>query len=211
MKTPEVKTPAAAKAPSVSTDLASWLEGLEQAEHASSEEYPKDVRQRLFYCLWLAPSLWDEKVLLVEPVATRLLKNDGLSKSRVSYSPQNVMQQSGGASFLRPSDRLILRRIHLERTGYDSYRGGYQLAGRTGAALLTQIIETGRCHWGDPEGPCLVAGATVAGTLSWTLLPDGAQRPILESPQIPSAILLPLSPPWYLAIDPDTNVATAVS
>jgi len=97
--------------PALSPEISFWLQRLEKARHSDGEEYPPDIRQRLFYILRRTEAVRGGiPTLAVEAVSVRLRK-DGTSSGKTSrFNPESA-RQPFPAAFLRPSDRWILTQL----------------------------------------------------------------------------------------------------
>jgi SNF2 family DNA or RNA helicase len=185
--------------------LDGWLAQLDAAsgirpQAAARDRYPPTVRKRLLYVL--QPETWGQRPVLGVRLLTAYLLKNGRYGSTKPYSLTNVINGRVAAHILAP-DLAILRRLHA-RSRVDAVPWQH-LHGPDGAELLAAMLATGRCHWGEANGPCLAAGAPRTARPTWTA-PDerGRQRPVLEVDP-PASELLPLTPPWYLDLDPDRN------
>ncbi|TVR84608.1 MAG: serine/threonine protein phosphatase [Rhodospirillales bacterium] len=183
----------------VPTDVAAWLADMKCAVEGAGEDYPPDLRQRLIYRLFL--HIWPVGALelRVAPMSVRLLKDGSFSRNASLYHAANVAQ--GGARFLRPSDRTILRRLIVQST---RNLEGYTLRGEAGAEVLAMILGTGRARWGAVDGRLLSEGPARPGAVSWVLEADGRQSPMVtidRGENDPELLVLPVTPPWYLELD----------
>ena len=125
------------------------------------------------------------------------MKAGGYSSYASSYSASNAFNQPP-AKFLRPIDVEILQELCRQRTLNHGVGGDYRLEGETGARLLSQILETGRCHWETLEGPLLKPGEPRARRHArWQTSVDGRQQPIFERDGMPVAVVA-LIPPHYI-------------
>ncbi len=174
--------------PVLSEGVADWLNQLERVGRSVTEDYPPEVRHRLIYVLSLFTG-WDgvARGKLVS-MSVPLLKDGSFSSSAKPYSPSNAFNAKP-AQFLRPSDFTILRRMA-------NLINGETLSGDNGAEVLEMVLKTGRCHWESLTGPSLRCGEPRPGTIRWSAIADGRQRPMVEVEGGSTAI--PLAPPWYV-------------
>ncbi|MDB5371740.1 MAG: Non-specific serine/threonine protein kinase, partial [Belnapia sp.] len=178
--------------PALPFEVSAWLATLDDTKDAELEAYPDTIRQRLLYVLENQPGIRFGTVPQVTCWTVTLRRDDSFPTPR-SYAPRQVELP---ARYLRPSDRLILRR--LARFGY-----GPPTLDRDDdpAELLRRIVATGRAHWADPTGPALAEAATRPGKLGWAPNPDGTQHATLL---LDAGLLgFQLPAPWY--VDPATG------
>ena len=167
--------------------LATWLADLETAQQADEEDYPPSIRQRLFYVLDKAAQPHGIPALSVQPVSVQLRKGGELSANQRNFSLESV-NASQSARFLRPSDRIILRRLARRRHGNDEDEDPQD--------TVRRIIATGRAHWGSVTGPTVSEGPPRPGHITWVLHEDGSQHPEVTI-DAPPATLLRVPEPWY--------------
>ncbi len=167
--------------------LANWLAELESAQQADEEDYPPSIRQRLFYVLDKAPQARGVPALSVQPVSVQLRKNGEFSSAQRNFPAESV-NSSQSARFLRPSDRIILRRLARRRHGNDEDEDPQD--------TVRRIIATGRARWGGVTGPVASEGPPRPGRIVWVLHEDGSQHPEVTLEASP-ATLLRVPEPWY--------------
>jgi hypothetical protein len=144
----------------------------------------------------LSQALYDQRTLLkVESYLVYPLAKGGYSKP--TPLPLVAIMQN---RYFQPVDITIHHGLSFLRAQYPNQQqlgNAFPLVGRVGADLLTQLIETGRCHWANPQYPSLKLGEARKAHLEWVKEPSGLQRVncrvLGESPMI-----LVVSPPWYL-------------
>jgi superfamily II DNA or RNA helicase len=90
----------------------------------------------------------------------------------------------------------LLRRLFLAQE--DGQLFGAELKGRAGVELLAEIVATGRCHWMNSRKGSrpLSLGAARPAQPVWRTDQRGWQEPAIKG--TPPAVVLPLSPPWYM-------------
>jgi len=181
--------------------LSSWIDALAGLQQAETEDYPPDIRQRLIYVLDVAHRDIGAPHLVVIPTSARLLKDERFSDRTSAFNPENVLQPNV-AKFLRPSDRDILRRLHMMKSA-TGIQGRITLVGEEGVSALEAMIATGRAHWGAIAGPVVTRGPARQGRLVWRLTDDGSQYPDFAIEDAPGVLVLRLAPPWYV----ETNAA----
>jgi superfamily II DNA or RNA helicase len=188
----------------VSGELANWLAEIERAASSGEDEYPSDIKQRLFYLLSVAPDHHGGPRFKVRVVVTQLLKDGSFSGPQTrDYDPATPFNGSAKAKFLRAADLPILSGLHhfglqISFAGRD----GRFLRGAEGADLLARMLATGRCRWQTLDGPILSAGAARPAAIRWTAGGDGRQRPEIAVED--GVIAGILGPPWY--VDHDKGV-----
>jgi superfamily II DNA or RNA helicase len=184
---PPEAPPLAPPVPTLPPDVAVWLEALERGGTATSEEYPDKVRQRLFYVLDTRPAPRGVPTLHIA-CFTAPLRKDGSVGAAYPYEPRKVEAPAG---YLRPSDRMILRRLQRVQQAWSDLS-----ADDDPADLLRRVIATGRARWGRLEAPILAEGPPRAGRITWQLQPDGSQRAALQLDDGLTGFRL--AGPWYV-------------
>ena len=110
-------------------------------------------------------------------VTTRVLKSGEYSSATSVYSPETYLN-GNPAKYLRPVDHRILGAINSVPRAFAPDRQTV-LATARGAAILADILATGRARWADINGPLLSAGPAAAGAFEWRPTEDGRIRPWL--------------------------------
>ncbi len=175
----------------------SWLDELDRAVALSEDDYPPSIRQRLIYVLAIVQGADGPPRAVVEPKSVRLLKDGGFAGNAATYNPQSAFSGTP-AKFLRGDDMSILRRIAHLRGLYWSGGQGHALAGEPGGEIIERVLATGRCRWGSLDGPPMGRAEPRRGRIAWTLLDNGAQRPVATVEG--GGIALDLVPPWYIDV-----------
>lgn len=174
------------------TALGDWLARLERDLHRAGESYPPDARQRMIYLL--APE--DRGQLCIRPMSVHLDTKGAAAGAPTGYDA-NGARLSTPPKYLRASDISILRAIAPRRSSSGS-GFTYVLDGGESAALLQQLLDTGRAYWLDLGGPVLHRGETRAATGRWVAAAAGAQIFRFEVEGLPEALPLAFAPPHYL-------------
>jgi len=164
----------------------------------SRDEYPADVRQRLLYIL--RPDMKHGIRLHFETI--RLLKNDAYGKA-ASYSAKSILSRSI-PRFILSVDERILRKANMSLSASGDT---LLLQGIEGREMLEHVIKTGRCHWWDKDREALKLGDAREGKWLWDMDAQGVQSLTLSSE--PEAMLLNVSPPYYLDIA--QNISGAIT
>jgi hypothetical protein len=110
-----------------------------------------------------------------------------------AYTPPNQLEQLQG--FAKP-DRSLLQALRSAQSRPGAVLEDNDLA----AYLLERLLATERLFWGHPENAVrLERGAPRTGRPFWQMLPDGTQRPMVQT-EPASHALLGLSGLWYVDI-----------
>ncbi|RFA26971.1 hypothetical protein CAI21_15500 [Alkalilimnicola ehrlichii] len=174
-------------------ELQHWLERLERTQRAADAGTAAEPDQ-LLYVLDTDVGPADKPRFAVTPYKVRQLKKGGYGK------PQLFRGQSG--RFLNTTDYGLLARLRN-----NSKYGRYYLSDNDGAALLRDLIGTGRCHWQSLDTPPLSAGPTRNGRFEWIAGSDGEQQ--LQLHIDGDGLAIDVSPPWYL--DPNQHLCGPVA
>ena len=173
--------------------LAAWLKSLADEVVAESEEYPTNITKRLFYVLGRTVPHGTTAPALTVALAVADMKRDGTLSARFTTPDSTKLQHMDPApAYLRPSDRTILRAL----SGYqlDEFRCDP-------AAVLRELLTTGRARMGEFPGLVTKLGAPRPGAIEWKLQPDGSQRPqltVTSKAGDGEAVSVLLPAPWYL-------------
>lgn len=167
--------------PALPPAVQDWLARLDDAAEDNAEAYPPTIRQRLLYVLDAGGG-----TLRIAAVSAALRKDGSLGAAR----PYATHQVETPAKYLRPSDRWILRRLHVVQHRLADPRDEDDLP-----TILRRILATGRARWAAAEGVPAVEGPPAAGRIAWRLRPDGAQEAALDLPERLVGFRLPA--PWY--------------
>jgi superfamily II DNA or RNA helicase len=176
--------------------VVSWLQALDSACQADSEDYPSDVPERLHYVLQLVPARGGGlSSLSVAPVVVRLRRDGTLSPKGTPFNPQSLGQPTP-PRHLRPADRRILQHLAISAMAEGQYSPFIRtLDGKDGEEALRRILATGRARWIVPEGPMVREGSALPGRIVWRSLDDGSQRPTIAVEEGLTAFRL--APAWY--------------
>ncbi|MDQ6988985.1 MAG: DEAD/DEAH box helicase [Mariprofundaceae bacterium] len=168
-----------------------WLGVVNQtsSENQTPLDYPSDVRQRLLYIL--RPDMRHGLRLHFETI--RLLKNDKYGKA-TPYTAKNILNRNTPRFILAADVRILQESVNRLSANEDSVL----LHGLAGREILEHVIKTGRCHWWDKERDVLNMGTPRQGQWFWDMDAQGVQSLTLKCE--PEAMLLDVSPPFYLDI-----------
>ncbi|WP_306422449.1 DEAD/DEAH box helicase [Methylobacterium cerastii] len=180
--------------------LAAWLEDLDRAQAMAEESYPSSIAQRLVYVLSPIPLGEGVPRLGVQPISARLLKDGRFSGNNRPYEASGALSGTP-AKFLRPSDLKILRAVALLRRDYGG-GASISLASDGGAAILTEVIATGRARWLGLDGPVLSVGPPQSGRFVWQTAGEAGLVPGLELDG--QGVPLSATPPVY--VDPEQGL-----
>jgi len=193
------RAPAPPRPPQLSAEWQQWLKRITKGAAEKSEENPSAASgsaplRALLYVL--KPSVKRGSVS-VEFFDARFAAN-GVVRSKYPVYLLNLLHAPAGG-FPPASDRALLRRLFLSQDDVQLY--GAELKGQAGAEWLGEIVPTGRCHWMSlrKNSRPLSVGAPRAAKPIWRTDQRGWQEPALEL-TLP-AVVLPLSPPWYVDED----------
>ena len=168
-----------------------WLDALPQALEAASDEYPEQVRQRLFYVLRVRAMPGGALEIEIAP-RTAILRKNGLPGATGAAVNLLRWNETAPPRWLRPADRVPMARLaarvrraaHVEEDLADTLR---------------RVLATGRARLDEVTGIALTEGPARPARIAWQLGVDGTQRPglILEEAG-PAVTPLMLPEPWYL-------------
>ncbi len=182
--------------PQLAPEWQQWLNRItrsaaSQGADDSSRNAEADPTRALLYVL--KPSA-KRGSAAVEFFEGRFAPNGVVKTKSQLYLTQLLHAPAGG--FPSASDRALLRRIFLSQDDLQMYNA--ELRGRPGAEVLPEIVATGRCYWQSLRKSirALSLGPPRAGTPLWQTDNRGWQEPILQV--TPPALVLPLSPPYYV-------------
>ncbi len=167
--------------PALPPAVQAWLAGLDDATEDDPESYPATIRQRLLYVVDASTG-----TLRIAPMSAALRKDGSLGAAR----PFARHLAETPATYLRPSDRWILRRLSALQYRLADPRPEDDLPD-----LLRRILATGRARWTAAEGMPATEGPPAIGRIAWRLRPDGAQQAALDLPEGLVGLCLPA--PWY--------------
>ena len=97
--------------------------------------------------------------LAVQPVSVQLRKNGEFSRRPAQFPTRERASAQQPARFLRPSDRIILRRLARRRHGNDEDEDPQD--------TVRRMIATGRARWGSVTGPVANEGPPRPGRIAW--------------------------------------------
>lgn len=151
--------------------------------------------QRLIYVLDHTPS-YQRPGVRVLLMTVRLRKDGSYGRAQPWHNARNAVVSP--PSFVTPEDQRVLKRLLME--GNAAFDSELVLRGQAGQEVLPAVLATGRCHFGDAEGPLLSLGTDREATARWEQREDGSQRVVWDAtPPVGGA--LALSPPWYLDME----------
>lgn len=192
----------------LSPQLQLWLGGLDEvAGTGSNDTYPPEIRQRLIYVLEVEPALngYPPRAKF-SPMVTSLRKDGGFGSAK-SYSPGNIVNYQP-AKHLRRIDHEILGELDwlMRRTGGSTLGGVPVSANPVFARVLTMLLGTGRCRWGEVNGPVLSAGPARRARLQWRQEAGARQSLVVEPDEMTVTgdttakidAVLATSPPHYV-------------
>jgi superfamily II DNA or RNA helicase len=176
--------------------ILAWIENLGVEERG--DDYPPDIVQRLIYVL--TPYVYGDKstALAVFAKSVRVLKTGEFSDKTSDFNPSSLMTSAAPPKFLRGSDLTILRA--MARSGL-SHTRPIRLDGDEGAAILADILRTGRARWEAIDGPLLAPGPEKKGRFVWHAAETGSVAPRLEVEDSADTdvLVVAATPPVYVA------------
>ncbi len=132
--------------------------------------------------------------LTVKPLKNRYLKKGGLGKGRL-VSLYNLCNSYALYDSLQDIDREIAEMLAAQND--DGWRvGELNISGEIGSLVLNKIIETGRCHWLNPQNPVITMAEPRDLQLNWIDTGDGRQR--LDISVRPDCLILKCQPAMYV-------------
>ncbi|MDQ7004175.1 MAG: DEAD/DEAH box helicase [Ghiorsea sp.] len=173
----------------------SWfgVSGKSSNTTLSRSDYPSDVRQRLLYII--RPDRKNRLCIHFESI--RLLKNDKYGKA-TPYSCKSILIRNIPRYILSVDERILRDAAANLPTGGDSLL----LQGTTGQEILERVIKTGRCHWWDKDRDALKIAQSRDAEWFWDMDAQGLQTLSLATK--PEAMIIHVSPPYYLDISNNT-------
>ncbi len=189
--------------PQLSEPLQQWLQQMQQAANPPAPDQelePADEPERLAYVLNIEkPSpgfivAHRPRLEVNLQMVRKLLKGD-YGQGRNYYLDH--LLDGYGNRFARSVDIRIARQLKMMQP--PATYGPNVLTGTEGAALLEEIVRTGRCHWQGTgrKHPPLKLGPPRLAQLDWTANQAGMQSPGLAVTP-PATTILPVAPPWYV-------------
>lgn len=168
---------------------------LEVLAAQGSGAAPTAARQQLRYVLTLAGDRDGITRFQVVAQIVTLAADGGILPGTVlgwSVTPA----KTPAARLLTTDDIVLL--ATLDRIGRRPADGGegYGLAGVEGGTILTRLIASSRCHWGEAAGPLLRPGPPRSGRVRRVVDADGGQRNTVELDG--AAVAGVLATPWYV-------------
>ena len=172
--------------------VANWLNSVTAL---SASDTSADTSEMLLYILDQAPSLHDHSVIITAQIVRRV-KAGGYGKPR---PVQLSTVAATVAPYVRAGDRVIARLLTIEPWRSPS---GSSLPAAPGMreVVLQQLIASGRCHWHGKDSAPLTLGEPRNGQITWRLLPDGRQAPVIETGSSALAAI-PGEAAWYVDTD----------
>ncbi|MEZ0305311.1 MAG: SNF2-related protein, partial [Hyphomicrobiaceae bacterium] len=167
----------------LSPQLQLWLNDLAEVSAPGSADnaYPADIKQRLIYVLEVEPGRngYPSRACINPKVAA--LRKSGDFGSARPYSPSNIFNYQP-AKHLRRVDHEILGELDwlMRRTAGSTIGGVPVSANPMFARVMTVMLGTARCRWGQVNGPVLNVGPARRATLRWRLGTGARQSLVIE-------------------------------
>ena len=167
----------------LSPQLQLWLNDLAEVSAPGSADnaYPADIKQRLIYVLEVEPGRngYPSRACINPKVAA--LRKSGDFGSARPYSPSNIFNYQP-AKHLRRVDHEILGELDwlMRRTAGSTIGGVPVSSNPMFARVMTVMLGTARCRWGQVNGPVLNVGPARRATLRWRLGTGARQSLVIE-------------------------------
>ena len=172
-----------------------WLGAAGQNTPATMarQDYPSDVRQRLLYII--RPDR--KQRLRIHFESVRLLKDNSYGKA-TPYHCKSILTRNVPRYILAVDERILRDIAASLSAGEDTFL----LQGVAGQNMLERVIKTGRCHWWDKDRPALKMDKARTAEWFWDMDAQGVQTLSLRTK--PEAMIIHVSPPYYLDIAQNT-------
>lgn len=149
-----------------------WIKSLEETLRDTSRAPEFDAAYELHF-VFSDFTLTRLQPCLLEPTLFRRLKSGKLgSKKRMGY------HVSSYAKHLLPEEDVLLARLEVMAKLTQNSRGymHYQLSGKTGQSLLTDLLATGKCFQKKANKTPLTLGPSTSLAIDWELTSTGDQQ-----------------------------------
>ncbi len=170
----------------LSPQLQLWLGDLDEVCTPGADNgYPADIKQRLIYVLEVEPCRNGYPARArISPMVASLRKAGDFGSAR-SYSPGNIHTYQP-ARHLRRIDHEILAELDwlMRRTAGSTLGGVPVSANPMLAHAMAMMLGSGRCRWGDVNGPVLSAGPTHRAHLEWRQEAGARQSLVIEAEDV---------------------------
>lgn len=195
-----------ARATGVHPALMNWLEGfhVKYATNPSQNGRVTTARSTLMLVYVIAPDTYREYAEVILYKARVLTDGSFGTMERVRWNIDRVLAKP--PKLITDDDTPILQGLWQCRT--HSYRDDLPLQGIAGAAILEQLVATGRAFVASPRGAALSdafrplrRGSIRRGRIAWSATPDARVRPVLETDPPSTRVLTATQPCWYLDND----------
>ncbi|WP_429501185.1 SNF2-related protein (plasmid) [Robbsia andropogonis] len=190
----------------VRPELVTWLEGFRVKYAVPPRQNGRSpaARTTLTLVYVIAADMQREyaEVILYK---ARVLEDGRLgTMERVHWNIERILAKP--PKLITDVDIPILRGLWQSRT--HSYLDDLPLQGIAGAAILEQLVATGRAFAAAPRSTApsdafrpLQRGSIRHGHIAWQATPDARVRPVLETDPPSTRLLSATQPCWYLDID----------
>lgn len=173
------------------------LNALVTAEQSELNILGSEPAQRLIYIIGYA-SFGKKPKLMVTPALEYTLKNGMWSKPR-PHSFQQILSQNQNTRLLTEEDHEVFRLAHPHSSFGFAENASWHAP--EDPVLINNflhcVMATGRGYYLESGDNPLKQGPTIEANLTWVLLPDGKQKPILEPVQSGLQFLMS-NCPWYI-------------
>ena len=144
-----------------------WADWLREVETRPMAAQPTREEDRILYLLAL-----DDGRPLIRPIRARLLKTGKLGGVKpIDLDGDEALER---VARYPAADRALLLAMRYARRGYRGHEPWIDVES-AGPGMLEAVLDSGRCHLDDPNGPLLVPGPRQPLALAWRLHEDGSQ------------------------------------
>ncbi|MCC7373030.1 MAG: DEAD/DEAH box helicase [Verrucomicrobiales bacterium] len=202
-----VPVPVEPPPPSVAVrpEVSEWLQVLGESDSPATPA-PVSTTDRVVYLLQREFAALHASIVL-RVVKVRPLK-DGRFSSPTNITLANFLKDYT-SRYVQPEDVRVARLAQVHFGTVLSFPNSeLRLHGEGGAAVLSEVLSTGRARWEEPGAPAMKEDSARTGRPDWVRDGDGhLWATFLVEP--PAAFILPFDPPWYL--DPKAAVAGPIA
>ncbi len=193
----------------IEPELEAWIASVNQSARALPNGHAGDGADCVLYILEPAQRVWRDSAS-IQPVAVSTFRarrlRGGVYGREHPLAMSNLVADDP-ASFVGIDDQVIGRL--LGGPNAQTKRLGAVGDGDT----LRRMLETGRCHWRNGQGPPLTHEVPRAGRFDWNFDSEGQQHVVCElEPAGRDTIVVGIGEPWYIDLKNNTcgRVETSV-
>ena len=160
----------------IDPELEAWIAAINQSARAQTNGHASDGADCVLYVLEPAQRLWRDAAA-IQPLAVSTFRarrlRGGLYGREHPLAMSNLVAEDP-ASFVAVDDQVIGRLLGAPNA--QTKRLGSVGDGDT----LRRMLETGRCHWRNGQGPALSYEEPRAGRFGWQFDSEGQQHVVCE-------------------------------